>query len=165
MACTLTDVMACVPYERHTFEYGPRDYLHQLMSHISSLRGGQQRYLPLLLSKISETIPSLLTPEYAMPTLLNGSRVDEMNSQSHSSGPSSNSTPFGSPPTSAISTTFGFRDLEICHSPPASTFPLSMTSAMQYGDVTVSAPMPQMFQDSAGHGFAGSGGIFKYETG
>jgi len=57
VACTLTDVMAYVPMEESTSETGPRDYLQRFVDLISSLRGGQSRHLPLLLSKINEVLP------------------------------------------------------------------------------------------------------------
>ncbi|KAK1020739.1 hypothetical protein LTR33_018764, partial [Friedmanniomyces endolithicus] len=37
VACTLTDVMSCVPLDHAPFEYGPQDYLHQLTNLISTL--------------------------------------------------------------------------------------------------------------------------------
>lgn len=51
--------MAVVPSAAATFEMGPRDYLNQLLSLISSLRGGQSRYLPVLLAKVDDTLPTL----------------------------------------------------------------------------------------------------------
>ncbi|KAG8624199.1 hypothetical protein KVT40_009175 [Elsinoe batatas] len=63
VACTLTDVMGCVPEQQllPSFEFGPRDYLHQFVSLISNLRGGRQRFLPLLVSKIHDTLPSSMS--------------------------------------------------------------------------------------------------------
>jgi len=58
IACTLTDVMACVPIEQYMFEYGPGDYLNQFLSMMSNLRGGRERYYPLLMAKINETLPA-----------------------------------------------------------------------------------------------------------
>ena len=57
VACTLVDVMACVPIDQPTFGLGPRDYLDQFLRLLSQLRGGQERYLPLLLSKAVDSIP------------------------------------------------------------------------------------------------------------
>ncbi|KAH0537399.1 hypothetical protein FGG08_005798 [Glutinoglossum americanum] len=59
VACTLTDVMACVPLDSATFEIGPRDYLMELVNLISTLRGGESRFLPLLLVKINDSLPHL----------------------------------------------------------------------------------------------------------
>jgi len=119
IACTLTDVMSCVPLDQYSFELGPRDYLNQLTSVIAKLRGGNQRYFPLLAAKINETLPSSTTPSMFplsgpgpnfAHTSPNGTthRLDELydarsmsQPRSHGSNPTSNdSTPFGSPPRS-----------------------------------------------------------------
>lgn len=57
VACTLVDVMACVPIDQHRFGLGPRDYLDRFFHLLSQLRGGQERYLQLLLSKAGDSIP------------------------------------------------------------------------------------------------------------
>ncbi|KAF2192543.1 hypothetical protein K469DRAFT_553174 [Zopfia rhizophila CBS 207.26] len=62
IACCLTDVVACIPFSPSTFSLGPRDYLSRFITLISTLRGGQTRYLPLLLSKISDVLPNLPLP-------------------------------------------------------------------------------------------------------
>lgn len=54
--------MACVPLEPAAFEYGPRDYLNQFLTLISTLRGGDSRFLPLLLAKVNEVLPSMAAP-------------------------------------------------------------------------------------------------------
>jgi hypothetical protein len=59
VACTLTDVIACVPLDTAIFGTIPADYLNQFLYLISRLRGGASRFVPLLLAKISENIPSL----------------------------------------------------------------------------------------------------------
>ena len=63
IACTLTDVISCVPPETTTTPGSscgtPFDLLNQLLNLISQLRGGTSRYLPLLLTKVSETLPSM----------------------------------------------------------------------------------------------------------
>jgi len=112
VACTLTDVMSCVPYEQHTFEYGPRDYLNQLMNLISSLRGGQQRYMPLLLAKVNEAMPQMPTHGYSIPmgppSRLGMDDLYDSASQGHAHS-STASTPFGSPPvSSAAASMVGF---------------------------------------------------------
>jgi hypothetical protein len=58
IACTLTDVIACVPFEVSTSE-PPFDILSKLLHLVSKLRGGSSRYLPLLLTKVSETLPNV----------------------------------------------------------------------------------------------------------
>lgn len=62
VACTLIDVIACVPLSPTSYEMGPRDYLNRFVALISSLRGGQSRYLPLLQNKIAEVLPSYQLP-------------------------------------------------------------------------------------------------------
>ncbi|KAK3675367.1 hypothetical protein LTR78_004877 [Recurvomyces mirabilis] len=165
IACTLTDVMSCVPLEQHTFEYGPRDYLSQLMALISSLRGGQQKYMPLLLSKINESMPAMPTHGYALPP-----RVEDIydSSQTHSSGPNSGvSSPFGSPPLGVPgfgpSPNFPFPDMA---GPPTSAgFASTMaTSSMPYSDLANTPPV-HMYQDQSMLGYPGTPGHMKYESG
>lgn len=60
VACTLIDVMTCVPLEHTGFELGPRDYLSHFLHLIGKLRGGKTRYLPLLVSKVNEALPGLV---------------------------------------------------------------------------------------------------------
>lgn len=64
VACTLTDVIACVPLESASTpnHQTPTDYLNQFLNLISQLRGGASRYLPLLLAKVSENLPSMAPP-------------------------------------------------------------------------------------------------------
>ncbi|KAK5171705.1 uncharacterized protein LTR77_003341 [Saxophila tyrrhenica] len=97
ISCTLADVISYVPYEQQFFDsYGPREYLHQLMSLISTLRGGQERYMPLLLSKINDTMPN--APGYALNSVATSSHEEEMYDRSEAAGSSSGSSGFGSPP-------------------------------------------------------------------
>lgn len=74
VACTLIDVMSCVPLEPHGFEIGPRDHLNHFIHLMSKLRGGQSRYLPLLLTKINETMPGLQSTAVprALPSSFDG---------------------------------------------------------------------------------------------
>ncbi|KAF1966937.1 hypothetical protein BU23DRAFT_307139 [Bimuria novae-zelandiae CBS 107.79] len=62
IACCLTDVVACIPFSPDTFALGPRDYVSRFLTLFSALRGGQTRYLPLLLVKVSDVLPSLPLP-------------------------------------------------------------------------------------------------------
>ncbi|OCL15431.1 hypothetical protein AOQ84DRAFT_278960, partial [Glonium stellatum] len=62
IACCLTDVIACIPFSPTTFPLEPQDYLSRLITHLSTLRSGQTRYLPLLLSKITDVLPNLSLP-------------------------------------------------------------------------------------------------------
>lgn len=72
VACTLTDVIACVPLEPSKPGTGQEDrpdyYLHEFVNLISRLRGGSSRYLPLLWAKVSEISPNMTTmPLQSMP--------------------------------------------------------------------------------------------------
>ena len=58
VACTLIDVMACVP-NLSIYGTGPQEYLNQLLLLISTLRGGEARFLPLVLAKIRDTLPAI----------------------------------------------------------------------------------------------------------
>lgn len=144
VACTLTDVMSVIPQDQFTFGLGPRDYLSQLMNIISNLRGGQQRYLPLLMQKITGTIPN--TAAYMIPAIPPSLRPEEIYDGNHSSAPTSgDSTPaFGSPLGSPLSSGVqlfgggGYPDLNV-------------TSAGHYGLPPASAPSP-VYSTPAVHG-------------
>lgn len=69
MACTLTDVMACVPMGSTSLELGPRDYLNHFLTLISTLRGGQVRYLPLLLAKVNDVMATMSGPIIPLLTM------------------------------------------------------------------------------------------------
>lgn len=62
VACCLTDVVAVTSFSPDAFALGPRDYVSRFLTLISTLRGGQSRYLPLLLAKLSEVLPNLPLP-------------------------------------------------------------------------------------------------------
>ncbi|KAF7195481.1 putative sucrose utilization protein SUC1, partial [Pseudocercospora fuligena] len=125
VACTLTDVMSVIPQDQYTFEFGPRDYLNQLMTLISTLRGGQQRYMPLLMQKINDSMPNT---GYALPAIPPSLRSEEVYDGSHSSAPTSHdSTPFGSPLSAGAQPFAGYGE-----------FPV--TSAIQYPQTTESGP-------------------------
>ena len=62
VACTLVDVMSCVPpspTQHPSSTTNPQNYLNQLLTLISTLRGGEARYLPLVMTKIRDTLPSI----------------------------------------------------------------------------------------------------------
>ncbi|KAI9771888.1 MAG: hypothetical protein M1840_001658 [Geoglossum simile] len=59
VAYALTDVMACVPLDSSTLKIGPHDYLMEFVNLLSTLRGGDSRFLPLLLTKIHDSLPHL----------------------------------------------------------------------------------------------------------
>ncbi|KAE8381688.1 hypothetical protein BDV26DRAFT_72643 [Aspergillus bertholletiae] len=65
VACTLTDVMACLSstgLRSSGFEMGPQDYLKHLCSLVHSLHSGNKRFLPLLMAKIGHTLPAMVIP-------------------------------------------------------------------------------------------------------
>ena len=51
--------MSCVPLESRKFEPGPQEYLNSLLTLISTLRGGESRFLPLVVAKIRDTLPAI----------------------------------------------------------------------------------------------------------
>lgn len=60
IACCLADVFALTSFSPDAFAPSPRDYVSRFLTLISTLRGGQSRYLPLLLAKFSEVLLNLL---------------------------------------------------------------------------------------------------------
>ncbi|KAL8955506.1 MAG: hypothetical protein Q9193_006672 [Seirophora villosa] len=115
VACTLIDVMSCVPLEAppSTSSFGvsgPADYLNYLVHLISTLRSGASRYLELIVAKIRDTLPPHMAASIAQPltpikaeqpeTPESGSmpflqHADSVSSEYHSSGASS---PYSTPP-------------------------------------------------------------------
>ncbi|KIX08827.1 uncharacterized protein Z518_03484 [Rhinocladiella mackenziei CBS 650.93] len=64
IACTLIDVMSCMPsadVKSKGFEIGPEDNLKHFCHLISQLPGGRHKYLPLLVTKVDQTLPNMLT--------------------------------------------------------------------------------------------------------
>jgi hypothetical protein len=59
-------VLFCLPQTETKassgFELGPEDYLKHFISLISNLRGGKTKLLPLLLSRVGQTLPSMVSP-------------------------------------------------------------------------------------------------------
>ncbi|KAI9707432.1 MAG: hypothetical protein M1836_000393 [Candelina mexicana] len=97
VACTLTDVMACVPINATTFEIGPRDYLDQFMRLISTLPGGKSRFLPLLLAKVQETLPAVGP---LIPPALPFGAVEDQTDDYYDGSTSPEAIQYGSPPPS-----------------------------------------------------------------
>ena len=89
--------MSCVPVQLSNFELGPQDYLNGLLTLISTLRGGESRYLPLIRAKISETL-STVAPSVTQPLALMvpDHYAKELKAESNSS--STGSSPMSSPP-------------------------------------------------------------------
>ncbi|KAL8957244.1 MAG: hypothetical protein Q9183_006110 [Haloplaca sp. 2 TL-2023] len=71
VACTLIDVLSCVPIEPPSQDFGPTplDYLNHLIHLISTLRGGESRYLPLIMDKIGETLPTHMAASITQPMM------------------------------------------------------------------------------------------------
>jgi hypothetical protein len=97
--------MSCVPLDANPFELGPRDYLHRFLTLISTLRGGQSRYLPLLMSKISEVLPSAqlgIPGNFSQAPRPPGSDIYDSSTVTGSAPGSHEATPFDSPPHLSI---------------------------------------------------------------
>lgn len=62
IACCLTDAVSCTSFSPDALALGPRDYVSRFLTLIQTLRGGQSRYLPLLLVKLQEVLPNLPLP-------------------------------------------------------------------------------------------------------
>ncbi|KAG9247307.1 fungal-specific transcription factor domain-containing protein [Calycina marina] len=62
VACSLTNVLVLMPAITQPYQIGPRDYLDQFMTLLSILRRGDNRFLPLLLSKVNDVLPMLTNP-------------------------------------------------------------------------------------------------------
>ena len=62
IACCLTDAVSCTTFSPDALALGPRDYVSRFLTLIQTLRGGQSRYLPLLLVKLQEVLPNLPLP-------------------------------------------------------------------------------------------------------
>ncbi len=97
VTCTLIDVMACVPIQPRNFELGPQDYLNQLLTLISTLRGGDSRYISLVRAKISETLPNMgPSITQPLPLMVPGHYNKDLKDESTPS--STSSSPMSSPP-------------------------------------------------------------------
>ncbi|KAK3685383.1 fungal-specific transcription factor domain-containing protein [Podospora appendiculata] len=62
VTCALTEVLEMQPASRNPFTVGPREHLHQILNLLTILRGGDLRFLPLLLSKVHDALPRLADP-------------------------------------------------------------------------------------------------------
>jgi hypothetical protein len=58
----MTDVLSVQPPSRDPFSTGPREHLSQILNMVAMLRLSEYRFLPLLLSKISDVLPRLVNP-------------------------------------------------------------------------------------------------------
>lgn len=65
IAFTLVDVIAYIPSGEAKvsgFEIGPEDNLKHFLALISQLPGGERKYLPLLMTKVEQTLPDMTAP-------------------------------------------------------------------------------------------------------
>ncbi|RMZ80475.1 hypothetical protein DV737_g2996, partial [Chaetothyriales sp. CBS 132003] len=73
MACTLIDVIACVPLDSSASGASPHDVFKCYLDLITQLHGGTSRYLPLLLAKVSDNLPSVAAPvQHTTPAIKQG---------------------------------------------------------------------------------------------
>lgn len=100
VACTLTDVIAYVPLDSLSGTASdPRHYLNRFVDLIANLRGGSSRYVPLLLAKLSESLPDMATPFHQLPATVKHEYQRLVERSSSFSGPSgSQAPPTGSSP-------------------------------------------------------------------
>lgn len=133
--------MSCVPLSPSSYEMGPRDYLNRFVSLISSLRGGQSRYLPLLQSKISEVLPSYQLPHH--PSLSSSSRIDvypHHHSAGSSNAASNEESSYEAPPNLGMRQNMPMHYAESKHSSIAGAsagYP-SFSAAMSYHEPSTS---------------------------
>lgn len=50
------------PASRDPFAMGPREHLNQIINIVATARNGDHRFLPLLMSKVTEVLPRLVNP-------------------------------------------------------------------------------------------------------
>ena len=150
--------MSCVPLDNNTFEFGPRDYLDRCLNLVSTLRGGDSRYLPLLLEKINNTLPAMAAPLPApLPLDYVDGRVEEVydglveevydgSTTDHSSILENQSSFLGSPALHSSVTDHS----SILGSPPIP--PASTEGYTSFAPVTPNPPMlPNLPQFSENH--------------
>ncbi|KAL6152352.1 hypothetical protein ACJQWK_04874 [Exserohilum turcicum] len=102
IACCLTDGVACTSISPDAFALGPRDYVSRFLTLISTLRGGQSRYLPLLLAKLSEVLPNLPLPRSLnLPQTVPASMLG-LNATSPGTLPSNVAKDFSASPASSL---------------------------------------------------------------
>jgi hypothetical protein len=136
VACTVADVIACVPLDRKTIEVGPADYLQQCLSLISTLRGGSSRFPSLLLAKVSENLPFMSISISKSPAWIKQEEVDEVGS------PSSTSSIHTLPPSPCVMSTGSFSYSHPSLSEPS---PGNSDTSMRLATPRSSAPITPVF--------------------
>ena len=61
-AYSMSDYLSIQPASRDPFAVGPREHLNQILSIVAMSRHGDNRFLPLLMNKITEVLPRLANP-------------------------------------------------------------------------------------------------------
>ncbi|KFA76504.1 hypothetical protein S40288_01569 [Stachybotrys chartarum IBT 40288] len=61
-AYTMSEYLSIQPASRDPFAIGPREHLNQILSIVAMSRNGDNRFLPLLLNKVSDVLPRLINP-------------------------------------------------------------------------------------------------------
>ncbi|PTB35632.1 uncharacterized protein TrAFT101_009333 [Trichoderma asperellum] len=59
---SMTEYLAMQPASRDPFAIGPQEHLSQIITIVAASRNGDYRFLPLLMSKVSEVLPRLANP-------------------------------------------------------------------------------------------------------
>ncbi|KAL7921294.1 hypothetical protein ACQKWADRAFT_129141 [Trichoderma austrokoningii] len=59
---SMTEYLAMQPASRDPFSIGPQEQLSQIITVVAACRNGDYRFLPLLMSKVSEFLPRLANP-------------------------------------------------------------------------------------------------------
>ncbi|OAA52950.1 C6 zinc finger domain containing protein [Cordyceps fumosorosea ARSEF 2679] len=62
---SLTEHLAMQPASRDPFAIGPRECLNQILTSVALARSGEHRFLPLLLSKVTDVLPRTVNPMLA----------------------------------------------------------------------------------------------------
>lgn len=145
VACTLTDVIACVPVETSISGEVPSDHLNTFLDLISRLRGGASRFLPLLLAKVSENLPAIgpvSQPAHGMPLQHDYADSTFSPSLSSQSAPllerSPPISPYGPPPLIVSDPSLMFSG----YSPVQGSNPEHGTTTL-HGAPYVAAPIPR----------------------
>lgn len=62
LSYAMNEYLSVQPASRDPFTVGPRQHLDQMLSIIAITRNGDYRFLPLVLSKVTEVLPKLVNP-------------------------------------------------------------------------------------------------------
>ena len=62
MTSSMMEYLSLQPASRDPFAVGPREHLNQILSMVSVGRNGDYRFLPLLMHKMGEVLPRMMTP-------------------------------------------------------------------------------------------------------